>query len=93
MDDDTTLLLWGDHGMTPDGAHGGETTLEMRSVIFSYRKTPWPMYEHYNKKEFKEIFKDMDRNIKHLDLTPILSMLLNLPFPFSNVGLFHPIFA
>ena len=49
MDDQTTLLVFGDHGMTPDGNHGGLTELEIRSALFAYQKTPFPMYKHYNK--------------------------------------------
>ena len=93
MDDKTTLVVFGDHGMTIDGNHGGSSELEMRTVLFSYQKTPFPMYENYNKKNLKKIFEDMDKTVKHPDLAPILSMLLNVPFPFSNLGVFHPLFA
>lgn len=43
MDDKTTLIVFGDHGMTDDGNHGGGSENEMRSVIFAYQKTPFPM--------------------------------------------------
>ena len=36
MDDKTTLVVFGDHGMTTDGNHGGLTDLEMRSALFAY---------------------------------------------------------
>jgi phosphatidylinositol glycan class O len=36
MDDNTTLVVFGDHGMTSDGNHGGSSDDEMRSVIFAY---------------------------------------------------------
>ena len=36
MDDETTLLVFGDHGMTQDGSHGGSSEIEMRTVLFSY---------------------------------------------------------
>ena len=36
MDDDTTLVVFGDHGMTPEGSHGGSSELEMRTVVFAY---------------------------------------------------------
>ena len=91
MDDQTTLVVFGDHGMTLDGNHGGSSLLEMRSVVFSYQKTGFPMYEKY--KRFSRSFEDMDKTIKQLDLAAILSMLLDLPFPFSNLGVFHPLFS
>ena len=36
MDDKTTLIAFGDHGMTDDGNHGGKSDLEMRTVLFTY---------------------------------------------------------
>lgn len=38
MDSDTTLLVFGDHGMTSDGNHGGGSLEELRSVLFAYSK-------------------------------------------------------
>ena len=76
MDDQTTLLVFGDHGMTVDGNHGGLTELEMRSALFAYQKTPFPMYKHYNKPALNGSFLDMDKALKQLDITPIVSSLL-----------------
>jgi phosphatidylinositol glycan class O len=36
MDDKTTLIVFGDHGMTEDGNHGGSTQMEMATVIMAY---------------------------------------------------------
>lgn len=36
MDDQTTLIIFGDHGMTEDGNHGGNTDLELATVFFAY---------------------------------------------------------
>lgn len=47
MDDQTTLVVFGDHGMTESGNHGGGSELEMRTVLFAYQKTAFPMAEHY----------------------------------------------
>ena len=76
MDDQTTLLVFGDHGMTPGGNHGGMTELEMRSALFAYQKTPFPMYKHYNKPALNGSFLEMDKTFKQLDITPIVSSLL-----------------
>lgn len=43
IDDDTILLLYGDHGMTPDGNHGGDSQNEVRTVMFAYYKKGFPM--------------------------------------------------
>lgn len=38
MDDETTLMVIGDHGMTNNGDHGGDTPDEVNSMIFTYSK-------------------------------------------------------
>ena len=43
MDNDTILLVFGDHGMTDDGNHGGGTLNELKSVLFSYSKSGFPI--------------------------------------------------
>jgi phosphatidylinositol glycan class O len=91
MDSDTTLLVFGDHGMTQDGNHGGGSELELRTVLFAFQKTPFPMSEIYAKNE--DSFAFFDSKVKLSDLPAMVSVLLDLPFPFSNLGVFHPIFA
>jgi phosphatidylinositol glycan class O len=36
MDDKTTLIIFGDHGMTEEGNHGGNTDIELSTVFFAY---------------------------------------------------------
>ena len=43
LDDDTVVLLYGDHGMTNDGNHGGGTENELKTVFFAYTKAGFPM--------------------------------------------------
>ncbi len=54
MDDHTTLIVFGDHGMTVDGNHGGGSELELRTVLFAYQKLKFPMHTIYeeNQEEF-----------------------------------------
>lgn len=40
MDSNTTLFVFGDHGMTDNGDHGGISEKEVSSVLFSYQKNP-----------------------------------------------------
>lgn len=46
MDDDTILIAFGDHGMTNDGTHGGDTENEIRTAIFAYHKSGFPFLEN-----------------------------------------------
>mmetsp|Transcript_42474 Transcript_42474/g.30646 ORF Transcript_42474/g.30646 Transcript_42474/m.30646 type:complete len:83 (+) Transcript_42474:691-939(+) len=43
LDEDTTLLVYGDHGMTEDGNHGAGSENELRTVLFGYNKGGIPM--------------------------------------------------
>jgi len=40
MDEETVLFIFGDHGMTPTGDHGGETSLETDAALIVYSKKP-----------------------------------------------------
>ena len=91
MDDKTTLICFGDHGMTEDGNHGGGSELEMRTVMFAYQHTPFPMSSWANM--YPESLQEMDKTIKQVDIAAILSNLLDVPFPYSNLGVFHPAFS
>jgi GPI ethanolamine phosphate transferase 3 subunit O len=48
MDNDTVLLAFGDHGMTDNGGHGGETENELRTILFAYTKGGLPIKSHPN---------------------------------------------
>lgn len=39
MDNETTLLVIGDHGMTGTGDHGGESEDELNALLFAYSKS------------------------------------------------------
>ena len=43
MDNNTVLLINGDHGMTLEGNHGGDSPKETRTVFFAYTKSGFPM--------------------------------------------------
>ena len=38
MDEDTLLAVFGDHGMTEIGDHGGDSTSELETLLFFYSK-------------------------------------------------------
>jgi hypothetical protein len=59
--------------------------------LFAYQKEPFPLSEIYAENE--DSFTYLDSKVKLSDLPAMVSVLLDLPLPFSNLGVFHPIFA
>ncbi|KAI5964783.1 GPI13 [Candida pseudojiufengensis] len=85
LQDDTLLVVMGDHGMDYTGNHGGDAPDELESTLFMYSK---------NKKFYKQPSgsynisnKGSDyRQVNQIDLVPTMSLLLGLPIPFNNLG-------
>lgn len=77
IDDDTMLLVMGDHGMTATGDHGGDSADETEALLFAYSK----------QKPFVPTFYDDNADfIQQIDLAPTLANILGVPVPFSNLG-------
>ncbi|TAQ83832.1 hypothetical protein B7494_g7844 [Chlorociboria aeruginascens] len=84
LDDDTLLIVMGDHGMDGKGDHGGESDDEVEAALWMYSR--------------KGIFGRTDtefvtppqtakvRPVNQIDLVPTLALLLGLPIPFNNLG-------
>lgn len=84
LDDDTLLVVIGDHGMDGKGDHGGESDDEVEAALWMYSK--------------KGIFGRTDpayitppatakiRPVQQIDLVSTLALLLGLPVPFNNLG-------
>lgn len=84
LDDQTLLVVMGDHGMDVKGDHGGESDDEVEAALWMYSK--------------KGIFgrgKDVpreppatakERPVGQIDLVPTLALLLGLQIPFNNLG-------
>ncbi|KDQ28279.1 hypothetical protein PLEOSDRAFT_1042398 [Pleurotus ostreatus PC15] len=93
LDDDTLLVVLGDHGMDRTGDHGGDGDLETSAALWLYSKTkelglegtstiPSQLLGH-------TVFPDAatpHRRVQQIDLVPTLSLLLGLPIPFNNLG-------
>jgi phosphatidylinositol glycan class O len=86
MDEDTVIMVFGDHGMTDDGNHGGASQAELRSVLFAYSKKGFPMKTSLAKSVY------LDSNVKQVDLASFASSILGLALPFQNLGVLHPYF-
>lgn len=86
IDDDTLLVVLGDHGMDHTGNHGGDSTDELESTLFLYTKRSG-MWSHFEP-EVYDISKlgANHREVNQIDLVPTISLLLGLPIPFNSLG-------
>ncbi|KZT30218.1 hypothetical protein NEOLEDRAFT_318498 [Neolentinus lepideus HHB14362 ss-1] len=96
LDEDTLLVLLGDHGMDRKGDHGGDSELETSCGVWIYSKgpilsNPSSMLPQYllEPGAFPRM-TEPHRGIQQIDLVPSLSLLLGLPIPFNNLGTVIP---
>lgn len=76
MDNDTVLIVAGDHGMTQSGDHGGETVEEVSALFFMHSKSNL----------FVPNYLEFDQVLHQIDLVPLISTILGVPVPYSNLG-------
>ncbi|KAF2710873.1 hypothetical protein K504DRAFT_403843 [Pleomassaria siparia CBS 279.74] len=84
IDDNTLLVVMGDHGMDSKGDHGGESDDEIQAALFMYSKRKFfgrssPAFQ-------TPPATAKERQVAQIDLVPTLSLLLGLPIPFNNLG-------
>ena len=70
---DTVLFVFGDHGMTSSGDHGGDSESEVTAGMFVYSPS-------------LGMRSGRGEPVAQIDLVPSLSLLLGVPIPFSNLG-------
>lgn len=89
IDDNTLLVVMGDHGMDPKGDHGGESQGEVEAALWLYSKRPvfgrFPEELPLNGGG-RGASSDGLRSVAQIDLVPTLSLLLGVPIPFNNLG-------
>ncbi|XP_072269638.1 GPI ethanolamine phosphate transferase 3 isoform X2 [Pyxicephalus adspersus] len=76
LEDKTLLVVAGDHGMTDTGDHGGDSEKEVTAALFLYSKAPL----------FSKQLLEEPEAIPQVNLVPSLSLLLDVPIPYSNLG-------
>ncbi|KZT41886.1 alkaline phosphatase-like protein [Sistotremastrum suecicum HHB10207 ss-3] len=100
IDDDTLLVVMGDHGMDLRGDHGGDGVHETSSALWIYSKSSAlsiPTLESspsipsslLSKTSFPGM-PNPHRSVQQIDIVPTLSLLLGLPIPFNNLGAVIP---
>uniref|UniRef100_A0A8C6WYD8 GPI ethanolamine phosphate transferase 3, catalytic subunit n=1 Tax=Neogobius melanostomus TaxID=47308 RepID=A0A8C6WYD8_9GOBI len=78
LQNDTLLVVMGDHGMTDTGDHGGESQKETDAAIFIY--SPSPLFQQPQAQVLEP------EVVPQTDLVPTLALLLGIPIPYSSVG-------
>ncbi|KAK0227865.1 hypothetical protein IW262DRAFT_1455058 [Armillaria fumosa] len=92
LDDDTLLVVLGDHGMDRSGDHGGDGSLETSSALWIYSKGPELSQQLSSLPSGLLQYTTFPgaplphRFVQQIDLLPTLSLLLGLPIPFNNLG-------
>lgn len=86
LDDDTLLVVMGDHGMDHTGNHGGDSRSELEATLWMYSTKP-DMWNHLPQDAYNtSVLGENHREVNQIDLVSTLSLLLGLPIPFNNLG-------
>ncbi|CCE63518.1 hypothetical protein TPHA_0F00310 [Tetrapisispora phaffii CBS 4417] len=87
IDDDTLLVIMGDHGMDHTGNHGGDSIDELESTLFLYskRQNVWKLEDDHSVYNIDDLGSNY-KSINQIDLVPTLALLLDIPIPFNNLG-------
>ncbi|KUJ20118.1 uncharacterized protein LY89DRAFT_641660 [Mollisia scopiformis] len=84
LDDDTLLVVMGDHGMDAKGDHGGESDDEVQAALWMYSKKG--VFGRTQPSFVTPPLHAKERPVDQIDLVPTLALLLGLPIPFNNLG-------
>ena len=84
IEDDTLLVVMGDHGMDTKGDHGGESDEEVEAALWMYSKQP--AFGRTQPSFVEPPRTAKERPVRQIDLVPTLSLLLGVPIPFNNLG-------
>ncbi|XP_070543027.1 GPI ethanolamine phosphate transferase 3-like [Ptychodera flava] len=80
MPDDSVLFVFGDHGMTTTGDHGGDSMDELDAALFVYSPSQLVHSSVLDKSQGQH------DTLSQIDLVPTISLLLGTPIPHSNLG-------
>lgn len=84
IDDDTVLIVMGDHGMDSKGDHGGESEDEIEAALWMYSKKP--VFGRTQPAFVTPPATAKTRPVNQIDLVPTLALLLGIPIPYNNLG-------
>jgi len=78
------LFVFGDHGMTDRGDHGGGTAEEVESFLLAY--SPWGMSESAREQNEENEKDEEDEELMQIDFAATLATLAGVPIPHGNLG-------
>lgn len=84
VDENTLVVVMGDHGMDVKGDHGGESDDEVEAALWMYSKAG--LFGRSDPAFVGPPATAKERAVSQIDLVPTLSLLLGLPVPFNNLG-------
>ncbi|KAI8953955.1 GPI ethanolamine phosphate transferase 3-like protein [Xylaria longipes] len=84
IDQDTLLVVMGDHGMDGKGDHGGESDDEVEAALWMYSKQP--VFGRTQVDFATPPATAKIRPVNQIDLVPTLALLLGIPIPYNNLG-------
>ncbi|KAK3357635.1 GPI ethanolamine phosphate transferase 3-like protein [Lasiosphaeria hispida] len=84
IDDDTLLIVMGDHGMDSKGDHGGESDEEIESAVWMYSSRS--VFGRTKPEFVTPPSTAKTRPVNQIDLVPTLALLLGIPIPYNNLG-------
>ncbi|PHH80226.1 hypothetical protein CDD80_2427 [Ophiocordyceps camponoti-rufipedis] len=84
IDDDTLLVVMGDHGMDAKGDHGGESDDEVEAALWMYSKRP--AFGRTSPEHAVPPATAKTRPVNQIDLVPTLALLLGIPIPYNSLG-------
>ncbi|KAI0835581.1 GPI ethanolamine phosphate transferase [Hypoxylon sp. FL0890] len=84
IDNDTLLVVMGDHGMDSKGDHGGESEDEVEAALWMYSKKP--LFGRTKPEFATPPATAKIRPVNQIDLVPTLALLLGIPIPYNNLG-------
>lgn len=84
IDDNTLLVVMGDHGMDSKGDHGGESEDEIEAALWMYSKKP--VFGRTKPEYVTPPSTAKTRPVNQIDLVPTLALLMGIPIPYNNLG-------
>lgn len=84
IDDQTVLIVMGDHGMDSKGDHGGESDDEVEAALWMY--SPKGIFGRTKPEYATPPATAKARPVNQIDLVPTFALLMGIPVPFNNLG-------